>query len=435
MKFILFCFFISLMAQAQAPLNKVFVKLKDGQKLPESSLIKKSKNLFGQVYMVETGHPLSLIKSLEGKVEYAELNRRAEKSHFPKIRKGKLPFIAQHSFNEFVFNDPKVSNLWAFSGENGMNVTQAYQNLPEREQKEIVVAVVDTGIDYNHEDLKDNMWVNTNEIPNNGIDDDFNGYVDDVYGINPLVKDENGETTTDPMASHYHGTHVAGTIGAVQNNGIGVAGVANKVKLMAIRTVPDAADETDADIVESFLYAAKMGAKVINCSFGKKENEGGLVVEDTIKYIGEIYGVLVVAAAGNDSWGPFAWHDIDKKPKYPASFKADNLMVVASTKNSGGLSFFSNVGLESVHIAAPGSDIYSTVNNNEYGSASGTSMASPNTAGVAALVLSYFPDLSPKELRDTLMNSRTLVVEFTDKMQSGGRVNAQAALEYAKANF
>src|SRR5690606_16546063 len=144
---------------------------------------------------------------------------------------------------------------------------------------------------------------------------------------------------------------------------------------MAIRTVPNNGDETDIDVAESFLYAAKHGAKVINCSFGKANNEGGDLVKDTINHIGQEYGVLVVAAAGNSS------QDIDRRLTYPASFDSETLMVVAATTSSGGMAYFSNYGRVNVDLAAPGSGIYSTTPGNRYGNMSGTSMASPNAAG------------------------------------------------------
>jgi subtilisin family serine protease len=223
---------------------------------------------------------------------------------------------------------------------------------------------------------------------------------------------------------HGHGTHVSGTIGAAQNNGVGIAGVASNVSIIGIRTVPNAADELDVDVVEAFLYAARQGARIINCSFGKANNEGGLVVSETIKYIGEEYGVLVVAAAGNDS------SNIDVNLTYPASFPNDNLLVVASTSSLlGGLSYFSNYGAKNVDVAAPGSSILSTTPGNSYGSMSGTSMASPNTAGVAAEVLSNFPQLSPVELKERIIRSVAPVTSFRNRMIAGGRVDLYSALQ------
>ncbi|NDG84253.1 MAG: hypothetical protein EBX52_04345 [Proteobacteria bacterium] len=299
--------------------------------------------------------------------------------------------------------------------------------IPARAQADVIVAVVDTGVDYNHEDLKSVMWVNPREIPGNGIDDDGNGYVDDVHGINTLVRDSQGRATGNPMASHAHGTHVSGTIAAAQNNRIGIAGIASRARIMAIRTVPDDADETDANVVESFLYAARNGARLINCSFGKEVNEGGRVVKEAIDHVAQKYGVLVVAAAGNDSSSFQKW-DIDVKPKYPASYDSEGLLVIAATGSSGGLASFSNVGRKSVDVAAPGVNIWSTLPRNSYGSMSGTSMATPTTVGMLAEVLSRYPTLTPLELKQVAMVSVTPVVSFQSYMASGGRVNLYQAL-------
>jgi len=290
-------------------------------------------------------------------------------------------------------------------------------------KESIIVAIVDTGIDYDHNDLKENVWVNKNEIPRNGIDDDKNGYIDDIYGINTLIRDRDGNATVENRDTNGHGTHVAGIIGAVQNNNYGIAGIAQKVKLMSIRTVPNDGDEKDVDVIEAFVYAAKNGAKLINCSFGKSVNEGGMAVSDAINHIGKDFGTLVVAAAGNDS------ADIDKRPTYPASFATDYLMVVASTEKTGTLSYFSNYGVDNVDLAAPGGSIYSTMPFNRFENLSGTSMASPVAVGVAAEILSIRPDLNPLELKSLLMDSTTKKAAFEGKIKSGGRIDLLKAIE------
>ncbi len=416
--------------------NHLFIKMKEGQTLVKSPLIKSAKNVFGDLYLVKTSNAVLLEKSLKGKksIAYTEKDFYAAKKAMPKLEvmdplTMKLKGLMELSFAGF--NDPQVGRLWAFAGGNGMEVDAAYGALPNRTAKEVIVAVVDTGVDHNHEDLKDIMWENRGEIRGDGIDNDGNGYIDDIHGINTLVRDSNGNATMDTMASHWHGTHVAGTIAATQNNGIGIAGVASNVKIMAIRTVPDTSDELNSDIVESYKYATKMGAKVINCSFGKAPMEGDNVVRDVINEIGK-RGVLVVASAGNDSMGPFMWHNNDTNPKIPAALDSESLITIASSTSSGSLSSFSNIGLVTVDLAAPGSNIFSTINGNKYSMASGTSMASPNTSGVAAMVLGYYPSLKGKVLKQILMDSVVKVPEYEGKMVSGGRVNLKNALEAAE---
>ncbi len=404
----------------------------------KSPLIKSSKKIIGQIYLVKTNKLEELEAELSSheSVEYAQKDFYAEKKLMPKLEILDHASLAMKRFTEVnfgSFNDPDSSKLWAFNSTAGMNVTEAYDKLPSASAEEVIVAVVDTGVDHNHEDLKDIMWTNEKEIAGNGIDDDNNGYIDDIHGINTLVRDAQGNATMDTMAGHWHGTHVSGTIAATQNNGIGITGVASNVKIMAIRTVPDDADELDSNIVEAYKYAAKNGARLINCSFGKEVNEGGMVVRDVIDEIGKKYNTLVIASAGNDSMGPYSWHDNDSSPKYPAAFDSANLLVIASTTSSGSLSSFSNIGIKTVDVAAPGSNIYSTIVGNKYGMASGTSMASPNTTGVAAMVLGYYPNLSATELKAVLMKSSTPVAAFKAQIASGGRVNLKSALQKAKA--
>lgn len=432
--------FMGLLATAQASNhryhpNHLFVKMKQGETLVKSPLIKSSKKLFGDLYLVKTTSADQLSQHLNesSEVEYVQKDFFAGKSLMPKHEvldeAGLLVKRLQH-FDFTSFNDPDAGKLWAFNAKAGLDVTGAYDSLPSTTPKEIIVAVVDTGVDHNHEDLKDIMWTNDKELPGNGIDDDNNGYIDDIHGINTLVRDAQGRATMNTMASHWHGTHVSGTIAATQNNGIGIAGVANNVKIMAIRTVPDNSDELDSDIVEAYLYAANNGAKVINCSFGKKVNEGGMVVRDTINQISK-KGVIVVASAGNDSSGPFSWHNNDVDQKFPASFDSENLLVIASTTSTGGLSSFSNIGPTSVDVASPGSNIYSTINGNRYSMASGTSMAAPNASGVVAMVMGYYPNLKNTTIKKILMDSVTKVPEFKGQIVTGGRLNLKTALAKA----
>lgn len=418
--------------------DTLFVKIKPSAELPQHTLIKSAKHLFGSIYQLETSDAILLENDLRLHADVAW----AEKSFIATPRELSRPSETKNMEETEIdilnsFNDPQAGRVWAFrdATQNGVSVESAYGRLPNRNAEEIIVAVVDTGVDYNHEDLKNRMWINSGEVAGNGVDDDGNGYIDDVYGINTLARNAQGAATGNPMDTHSHGTHVSGTIAAEQNNGKGIAGIASNAKIMAIRTVPNDGDETDRDVVESFLYAGKNGARLINCSFGKKVNEGGMIVSETIKHIGETYGTLVIAAAGNDSFGPLRWHDIDRSPRYPASFANDHLLVIASTQTNGGLSSFSNIGVVGVDLAAPGSDVHSTTPGNRYQSMSGTSMASPTTAGVAAQILSYFPSLDALELKDVLMKSVTPVPAFKGRIVTGGRVDLMRALDYAEMNY
>ncbi len=436
MKFI-FILLLSLSAladNARFDPTRLVVTLKENTEMPKSSLIKSSKHLFKNIYVVNTTDAAALEKELakEFGVISTEKNYFAGKRELAKKIPTPKSFFNFNLFENFPFNDPEVNKIWSFLSPeaNGVGVNKAYLSPLNIEKQEVIVAVVDTGVDYNHEDLKNMMWVNTEEIPGNGIDDDGNGYVDDIHGIDTLNRNAQGIPSGNPMDDHYHGTHVAGTIAAEQNNKKGIAGIAEKVKMMAIRAVPSNGDETDIDVVESFLYAAKMGARIINCSFGKTHNEGGMIVSEAIDYVGQEYGVLVFAAAGNDS-NIFSKHDIDKNLKYPASFENDALIVIAATQKSGSLASFSNVGKKNVDLAAPGQQVYSTMPNNKYGMLSGTSMASPTAAGVAAEVLSHFPHLTNLELKEILMKTVTNVSKFKGYMVAEGTINLYDALQEA----
>lgn len=405
--------------------QNVFVKMKKGQKLVSSPLIQKSRHLIGRLYLVKSYNPDALAAELKNKtgIEYIQKDSYGVRRLFPKLENLEKKKKRKNGGSAIsAFNDPDISRLWAFNP-SGMSVHAAYDSLANRAGEEVIVAVVDTGVDHKHEDLKDIMWTNKKEIPGNGIDDDSNGYVDDIHGINTLVRDDNGNATVDTMASHWHGTHVAGTIAATPNNRKGIAGVASNAKIMAIRTVPDDADELDSDIVEGFIYAAKNGAKIINCSFGKDTNEGGMVVRDVINEIGKTYGVLVVAAAGNDYF-----NNNDVNLKFPASFDSENMLVIAATSEMGRLASFTNIGPKTVDVAAPGDGIFSTINGNQYGNASGTSMAAPNASGAAAVVLGQYPNLTPEQVKSVLMSSITAVSSYSRTMVSAGRVNLKSAL-------
>lgn len=413
----------------EIPNPELILKLKSGVNI--NSVIKSEKNiqnLFANVYIVRSQNNQKLYQQLKKNpnLEYVELGGQAEKTLLPVVEKTTTSDKGNKPSN---FNDPQVSKVWSFldASENGISIDSAYRQFGTTNTSEIIVAVVDTGVDTNHEDLKANIWINKNEIPGNGIDDDQNGYIDDINGINTLIRDNNGKATVNVIDTHSHGTHVSGTIAAVQNNKIGIAGIASKAKIMAIRTVPNNGDERDVDVAEAFIYAAKNGAKIINCSFGKSKNEGKQLIPDTLKYIADNYGVLVIAAAGNES------SDIDKNPTYPASFNNENLLIVSSTSASGAMSYFSNFGKVNSDVATPGSSIYSTVPGNKYNSMSGTSMASPTTAGVAAEIWSHYPELNYTQIKEVLMKSVTPVEKFKSKMVSGGRIDLLNGLEYARS--
>lgn len=418
---ILILLFLSSSLFASVPRHNskiLLVKLKTEKSLFSYPEIKRINHLYGKLYKLEVKNLDVLLKKLknDANIEYVERDYYGSKDRLAKPAKIiELPTTKAPG----PFNDPKIRKQWHLfeSNKNGVSVLEAFQRRRTQPRETTIVAVVDTGVDWGHEDLKNQMWVNEGEIPKNGIDDDGNGIIDDIHGINTIKRDADGNPTGDMTDKHGHGTHVSGIIGASQNNGIGIAGVASNVKIMGIRAVPNSGDETDSNVIDAFLYAARNGAKVINCSFGKQHNEGGMAVSETIKHIGEKYGVLVVAASGNDG------KNIDTKLVYPASFNNENLLVVASTTKSGGVSYFSNFGLKNVDIGAPGSSIYSTYKGDSYRSMSGTSMASPVVSGLAAELWSHFPELTPQDIKKSLMDNVVKKSNLKKKVGSGGRAD------------
>jgi len=506
--------------------------------------------------------------------------------------------------NEDWYNyDSKVD------GQVGVSVKKAKELFKDRNTTVVVVAIIDSGVDVEHEDLKENIWTNSNEIPGNGIDDDANGYIDDIHGWNFIggeagnVVEELYETTriygslkgkydgkseddiasgdqaeyelyletkketeeqiektskelnelltfrrqfliikailtaqldgkefnqeniksivstdeqtiaakevmadlygngfvesdlteyvksldkrikyhynvdfeprkvvgddiNDPFEKNYgnndvngghaeHGTHVAGIVGAVAENEIGIKGVAKNVKLMVLRAVPDG-DERDKDVANAIIYAVDNGAKIVNMSFGKGHSPNKEAVDKAIQYA-EANNVLLIHAAGNASL------DIDETDQFPMKYfgedRKDNaasnwITVGASDRNKGPelTAQFSNYGQGNVDIFAPGVNVYSTIPEGEYKENSGTSMAAPVVTGVAALVLNYFPELSAAELKDVLLKSankkygkskvylpggkeKKKKTRFRNLSNTGGIVNAYNALKYAEKAY
>jgi subtilisin family serine protease len=281
--------------------------------------------------------------------------------------------------------------------------------------RDVIVAVIDTGIRYSHRELASQMWRNPGEIAGNGVDDDRDGYIDNVYGINSVTG------SGDPFDDNDHGTHVAGTIGAAANDGNPHVGVAWQVQLMACKFLNAEGFGFTDDAITCIDFAVRKGARVLNASWGGGPFERALF--DCISAAG-LEGVLFVTAAGND------FNDNDSKPAYPASYQLDNVIAVAAMDRRDRLATFSNFGRSSVHLGAPGVEISSSTSGSdaEYKSFRGTSMAAPHVSGVAALILSMFPNASVSELRERLLSTAVSVPALKGKVRSGGRVSAYRAL-------
>ena len=279
----------------------------------------------------------------------------------------------------------------------------------------VIVAVIDSGVRYTHEDLAANMWVNAAEIPGNGVDDDHDGTVDDVHGLNALAG------TGDPMDDHGHGTHVAGIIGAVGNNAKGGAGIAWHVKIMACKFMDNTGNGSISDAIECIDYARLHGAKIINASWGGPDVS--FFLQNAINKARSA-GVIFVAAAGNDA------QDTDSSPNYPSSFTLDNIVAVAATTRNDTLASYSNYGATSVDLAAPGSSIYSTYKDSDssYIYMSGTSMATPHVSGAMALMMGRYPNDDYRQLISRLLAATDPTAGLAGKCVSGGRLNLGNAI-------
>ena len=333
-------------------------------------------------------------------------------SHRPSVEYAEPNYIVQAI--ETYPTDTYWSSLWGMVDIKAPTAWDTFKG-----SSSFVIADIDTGVAYTHSDIYANAWTNPNEIAGNGKDDDGNGCVDDIYGCDFVNNDGN------PLDDNGHGTHTAGTMGAVGNNGVGVVGVNWNVKIMALKFLNKQGSGTDAGAIAALEYAVLEGAKVSNNSWGG----GGYnqAMFDAIAAAGA-QGHLFVAAAGNgDLFGrPI---NNDTTPFYPASYSLDNIIAVAALDTSGDkLASFSNYGAASVDLAAPGVNILSTVLKNSYGYKSGTSMATPHVAGAAALLWGRNPNLTYSQVKDLILNNVETVSALSGKTATGGKLDLAKAM-------
>lgn len=294
-------------------------------------------------------------------------------------------------------NDPDTQKQWSIAK---VRAAEAWQEGVG--SKNIVVAVIDTGVDVAHSDLKDNIWVNKKEVPGNQKDDDGNGYVDDIHGYD-FAEDDSDPTDKTSTQNPGHGTHCAGILGAVGDNGKGISGMSQRVSIMAVRFLNENGAGDLMNAVKAIDYAANNGAHIMSASWG------AAVPASQAKPITEAIsrandkGVLFIAAASNDG------KNNDRFEVYPANTPLPNVITVAASTNSDTKPSWSNYGQAKVSVAAPGEEIYSTVPNEKYQNLSGTSMATPLVSGLAALMLSHRTDLTPVDVKALLQASGTKV--------------------------
>jgi subtilisin family serine protease len=337
-----------------------------------------------------------------------------------------------------VPNDPYLVQLWGldnigqYAGIAGDDIDAVRAWNLSTGSSSIVAAVLDTGVDYTHPDLAANMWVNTLEAAGTpGVDDDGNGFIDDIYGYD-FYNDDG-----DPMDDMGHGTHVAGTIGAVGNNGIGVVGVNWDVSIMALKFLNATGNGTVDDAVAAINYATMMRNEYVDGSGDGTPGANVRVINASYRWVPYTFeateyaaigafgtaGGLFVAAAGNESI------DNDATPAYPASYDLPNLIAVAATTSRDQLASFSNYGRTTVDLGAPGEYIMSTMPGNSYGLIAGTSMAAPHVTGVAALAWALNPTATMEQVRDAILAGAEPVPALKGITVTGGRLNAYATLQ------
>lgn len=417
--------------------GEVIVKLRDGASKAflsnKSNGIELKRDLKNQVVLA------SFDASLKGSLEsvIAELNKRPEVEyaepnfiyrivkpikHTANVLNNILPKFEEEEPN-YTPADARFGELWGLqntgrnpgsgNGVEGADVDALRAWEITKGDRAVRIAVIDTGIDYRHPDLRDNMWVNQAELNGTaGVDDDGNGYVDDIHGYDFANNDG------DPIDGHSHGTHCAGTIGA-SHNAIGVAGVMADVEFVAVKFLTDSGSGSTANAIESVDYATAVGVDLMSNSWGG----GGVsqALQEAIERANEA-GIVFTAAAGNSS------SNNDSRPHYPSNYEVENVISVAASTSSDELASFSCYGRRTVHIAAPGHKILSTTKNGGYASYSGTSMATPHVSGVIGLLMAEESGLTPAEIKERIMVTSEPIPALRGKTINGGRINAYNVL-------
>ncbi len=328
-------------------------------------------------------------------------------------------------------NDPFYGLQWGLHNEEtGVDIgfEESYDFIMEHlnEMSETVVAVIDTGMDYTHSDLAANIWVNSGETPGNDRDDDGNGYRDDVHGYDFA---KNRPLSDGAINNYYaHGTHCAGIIGAATNNGNGIAGIASatgKVSIMDLKVLEGPKGLGDSyDVVRAIRYAERNGADICNLSMGS------YVDDETLYRTIAASDMLFVCAAGNDGL------NLDNKPIYPGCYDLSNVICVGNAQSNGRLNSRSNYSSKSVDIAAPGTVIHSTIPNNKYDDMSGTSMAAPFVTGAAAVLHSYYKDISAAGIRHLLLSGAQRKSSLNGRVVSGRFLDLYKSLtDYSEDDY
>lgn len=384
--------------------DEIKTKIKDKLKLQKLNLKKKYKSTKTEVLEIDSNDDINKVVSElknDTDVAYAQVNQKLKTYDTPSDERYGEEWGLKNSGQaiQWIHGAPEID----------INAENAWANTEG--SPSVLVGVLDTGIDINHSDLKNNIYINSNEISGNGIDDDGNGYVDDINGWDFA----NGDSSVfDSTSSDTHGTHIAGIIAASADS-YGIRGVAPNVKILPLKFIQDGEGYT-SDAIDAIEYAKQMGVKIINCSFGGTEDNQALKDEMANS------DILFVCAAGNNS------SDLSLNPIYPAAFDLPNVLSVAAVDNTGALASFSNYG-QIVDVAAPGASILSTTPDNTYNYMSGTSAAAAFVTGTAALVKSSSMDMTAAQIASRIKNSSKTLPQLQGKVKTNGMVDAAKALD------
>lgn len=324
-------------------------------------------------------------------------------------------------------NDSRFPEQWALESSNAnIGAEQAWDVITS--SSSILIAIIDSGCNYNHEDLEENVWRNPGEVPHNGIDDDRDGYVDDYNGYDFQNND------SDPMDDFEHGSLVFGIIGAAGNNKMGISGINWSAKVMCLKVLDSAGNSTISKAVEAIQFAIAHKVKIINMSWGYVPSGSPSRALEDAMIRAQQNGILVVASAGNGSQGRGQNNDADvNNANYPSSYPQSNIISVSATDPSDQLTSFSNYGKKTVDIAAPGVSILSTHPLREYSLFTGTSAAAPHVSGAAALIWALNPNLGYAEIKRLILETGDGNADLSGKTLSGGRLNINNAIHASPA--
>jgi len=366
-----------------------------------------------------------------GKIEVYEFDETDDiKNSVKELNKIENIDYIQEDYELDVFDypsDPKFSDQWYLHNEEqeiegsiginciDINAINAWKKT--KGSKDVVVGVIDTGVDIYHEDLKNNIYINSREIPNNGIDDDLNNYIDDYQGWD-FANDDN--TVFDSSIYDKHGTHVTGIIAATENE-VGICGTAPNIRVLPVKFINGSSGYT-SDLIKAIEYCKDMNVDIVNCSWGCLEDNYAL------KEAMEESGLTFICAAGNNGL-----NTSDTKI-YPACFELPNIISVAATDNKGNLANFSNYG-DDIDLAAPGARILSTLPNNSYGFLSGSSMSAPLVTAALSLLKSYDNNISQSDMINRIKNCVNHTDNLSGMVASGGSLNVDAVINNTVSNY